>query len=98
MRQNEFCRTEKAASFEGAFTVYTLNAYMSTKHKAYNPPKTECGCLYGGVIGNGRTRNPLTLCSVSICTCTVWVRIPGDPQSVQLRNATTTTAKHTYHL
>ena len=37
------------------------------------PQKTECGCLRGGVIDNGRARNPLTLCSVPVlvsCTCT----------------------------
>ena len=27
------------------------------------PPKTECSCLHGGVIGNGQRRNPPTLCS-----------------------------------
>ena len=45
-----------------------------------------------GVFENGRTRNPLTLCSVPVLVhVQVWVHIPGDPQSVQLRNATTTT-------
>ena len=48
------------------------------------PPKTECGCLHGGVIGNRRTRNhPLTLCSVLVLEhVRMWVHIPGDPQSV----------------
>ena len=41
------------------------------------------------VIGNGRSRNALVLCSVSVL-----VHIPGDPQSVQLRNATATTPNH----
>ena len=37
-------------------------------------------------------RNPLTLRSVPVLVhVQVWVHIPGDPQSVQLRNATTTT-------
>ena len=52
-----------------------------------NTPKMECGCLHGGEIGNGCTRNPLTQCSVCV---RVWVHILGGPQSVQLRNATTT--------
>ena len=56
-------------------------------------PKTECGCLYGGVIENGRARNPLTLCNVPVLVhVQVWVHVPGDPQSVELRNATTTTS------
>ena len=38
------------------------------------------------------TRNPLTLCIVpAVVYVRVWLHIPGDPQSVQLRNATTTT-------
>ena len=54
------------------------------------PPKSECGCLHGGVIENGRIRNPLTLCSVPVLVpVQVWVHILGDPQNVQLRNATT---------
>ena len=41
---------------------------------------------------NGRARNLLTLCSVAVLVLVqVWVYIPADPQSVQLRNATTTT-------
>ena len=52
----------------------------------------ECGCLHGGVIENGCSRNPLTLCSVPVLVHVhVWVHILGDPQSVQLRKATTTT-------
>ena len=39
-----------------------------------------------GLIENGRTRNPLTLWTVLVH---VWVYILDDPQSVQLRNATT---------
>ena len=36
-------------------------------------------------------RNPLTLCSVpALVLVQVWMHIPGDPHSVQLRNATTT--------
>ena len=54
------------------------------------PPKTECDCLYGGVIKNGRTCYPLTLCSVPALVH-VQVHILGDHQSVQLRNTTTTT-------
>ena len=55
------------------------------------PLKTECGCLHGRVFENGGARNPLTLCSVLVLVhVQVWVHIPGDPQSVQLRNATTT--------
>ena len=59
-----------------------------------NPPKTECDCLHGGVIENGRACNPLTLCSVpALFFVQVWVHTPGvtQSQSVQLRNATTTT-------
>ena len=33
----------------------------------------------GGVIENGHTRNPLTICSVPALV-QVWVHIPGDPQ------------------
>ena len=41
----------------------------------------ECGCLHGGVIKNGHTRNPLTLCSVHVLVhVQVWVHIAGDPQ------------------
>ena len=51
--------------------------------------KTECGYLHGKVIENGRTRNPLNL-----CTAPLLVRVRGvvhrsllaDPQCVQLRN------------
>ena len=47
------------------------------------PPKSECGCLHGGVTENGRTRNPLTLCSVpALVHVQVWVHLPGDPQSL----------------
>ena len=55
-----------------------------------NPPKTECDCLHGGVIENVRTRKPLTLWTVPVPVL-VWVHILGDPQSVQLRDATTAT-------
>ena len=50
------------------------------------------------------TYNPLTLCGnvPALVHVHVWVHIPGDPQSVQLRNATTTTttttSTHTYSL
>ena len=56
------------------------------------PLKMECGCLRTWrVIENGRTRIPLTLCNVPVLVhVQVWVHILGDPQSVQLRNATTT--------
>ena len=39
---------------------------------SYSTPKTECGCPYGGVIENGRARNPLILCGVPalVHTCT----------------------------
>ena len=49
-------------------------------HTRSSPTKTECSCLHGGVIGNGRTRNPVPV------PVRVWVHIPGDPQSVLLRN------------
>ena len=41
------------------------------------PPKSECGCLHGGVIENGRTHNPLILCSVYMyrCGCTYRVTL-----------------------
>ena len=62
------------------------------KLSPYHPPKMECGCLQGGVIGNGRTRNLLALCSVPVLVhVQVWVHIPGDPQSAKLRNAATKT-------
>ena len=70
----------------------TLRKAMSSTD-AY-PPKTECGCLHGGVTENGHARNPLTLCSAPLYLhvhVQVWVHIPGDPQSVQLRNDATTT-------
>ena len=60
------------------------------------PLKIDRGCLHGEVIENGRTRNCLTLSSNDLCSVPVlvlvhvWVHIPGDPQSVQLMNATTT--------
>ena len=44
-----------------------------------HPPKTECGCLHGGVIENGHTCNPLTLWTVPVLV-QVWVHILGDPQ------------------
>ena len=48
---------------------------------ALNPLKMECGCLHGGIIENGRTSNPLTLCSASaLVHVRVWVHLPGDPQ------------------
>ena len=51
----------------------------------------ECGCLHGWVTENGRARNHLTLCSVHVLVhVQVRVHTPDDPQSVQLRNATTT--------
>ena len=42
------------------------------------------------VIENSHTRNPLTLCCVPVLVhvqlqVQVWVHIPGNPQSVQLR-------------
>ena len=67
--------------------------FSGNGHKK-NPLKTECGCLHGGVIENGHACNPLTLCSVPVLVhvhVQVWVHTPGDPQIVQLRNATTTT-------
>ena len=43
------------------------------------------------LIENGRARNPLTLCSVpALVHVQVLVHIPGNPQSVHLRNASTT--------
>ena len=64
----------------------------------YYPPKMECDCLHGEVIENGRARNPLTLCSVpTLVHVQVWVHKPGDPQSVQLRNATTATSPNAMH-
>ena len=75
-------RHNKPASFSG-------NGYK-------NPLKTVCGCLHGGEIENGHERTQSshpTQCSC-ICTCTgVGACIPGDPQRVQLRNATTTQAR-----
>ena len=50
----------------------------------------KCGCLHGGEIVNGRACNPLSSVPVLVHV-QVWVHIQGDPQSVQLRNATTTT-------
>ena len=39
------------------------------------------------VIENGLAPNPLTLCCVPVLVhVQVWVRIPGDPLSAQLRN------------
>ena len=37
-----------------------------------NPPKTECGCLHGGVIENGRTRNPLLYTCRGVGAHTGW--------------------------
>ena len=55
------------------------------------PPQTECGGLHDGVIENGRTCNPLTIWTVLVLVLVqVRVYVLGDPQSVQLRNATTT--------
>ena len=31
-----------------------------------SPSKMECGCLHGGVLENGCTRNPLTLWTVPV--------------------------------
>ena len=36
------------------------------RHRRKFPLKTECGCLHGGVIVNGRTLNPLALSSVPV--------------------------------
>ena len=36
-----------------------------------SPPKTECGCLHGGVFENGRTRNPLSPYAVY----KIWTRL-----------------------
>ena len=60
-----------------------------------SPPKIECVCLNGGVIAieNGHTHNPLALWAVPVLVhiyIQVSVHIVADPQSVQLRNATTT--------
>ena len=52
--------------------------------------------IHGGVIENGRTRNPLTLRTVpTLVLVRVWVQILGDPQTAQLRKATTTTTRTT---
>ena len=54
------------------------------------PLKTECDCLHCGVIKNGCTHNPHPKDCTYTCTCTsVGADILGDPQSAQLRNATT---------
>ena len=66
---------------------YRLDACVSSQNED-KTQVTTTGCLHGGVIENGRTRNPPTLRSVLVLV-QVWVHIPGDPQSVQLRNATT---------
>ena len=59
------------------------------------PRRRRTGCLHGGVIENVRARNPLTLCSVpALVHIRVWEHIPGDPQSVQLRNPSATTTTH----
>ena len=67
-----------------------LTYQASFSRNGDNPP--ECGYLHGRVLENVRTRDPLTLCSVHVLVqVQVWVHIPGDPQSVQLRNDTATT-------
>ena len=42
-----------------------LNCFVNGT-QAQKTPKTECGCVHGGVIENGRTRNTLTLGSVPV--------------------------------
>ena len=55
-------------------------------------PEDGVWLLHVGVIENGRTRNHLTLWTASVVVhVQVWEHILGDPQSVQLRNATKTT-------
>ena len=74
--------------------IILMRANVSGKcsiHRYLPLRRQECGCLHGGVIENGRTHQSLTLCSVPVLVHVgVWMFIPGDPQSVQLRNATTT--------
>ena len=63
-----------------------------------DPPKTECGCLHGGVIEKSYRTHPSHPMQCT-CTCTlvqVWMHIPSDPQSVQLRNATITDERKTF--
>ena len=80
------------------------SAMVSSRHNKphsleteISPPKTKCSCLHGG----GHWKRSHTQSSHPMqCTCTcahvqVWVHIPGYPQSVQLRNATTTTTRCT---
>ena len=65
--------------------------YPAVNRKEVHFQRALKSCLHGGVIGNGRIRNPLELRSVPVLVrVRVWVHIPGDPHSVQLRNATTT--------
>ena len=90
--------TAKGHSYQGR----AMNAVLGLTERVQVrsvPPKTEYGCLHGVVTENDRARaqssHPMD-CSCSLnttnrcCGCTF---ILGDPHSVQLRNATTTTTK-----
>ena len=69
---------------------YTSATRLNTVHERTLWRRRAAACM-AGVIENGCARNPLTLCTVPVLVhVRVWVHIPGDPQSVQLRNATTT--------
>ena len=61
------------------FLYHYLQLKLHTFSLSLVPPKTECGCLHGGVLENGRTRNPLTLWILLVCTymcwCTYWVTL-----------------------
>ena len=71
--------------------IHTLHSLTHT-HRV--PPKMQCGCLHGGAIENGRTRNPLTLWTAPV---RVWVHILGDPQcSVEECYNTYSHTQHTY--
>ena len=49
----------------GSHQLAMAKLHVHSDHHTGTPPKTECGCLHGGVTESGRVRNPaLTLCSV----------------------------------
>ena len=86
--------------FDWALKINYLSIYPDiTEHqspereiKKQKTLMTQCGCPDGGVIENGRTRNPLILWTEPVhVQVPVWVHILGDPpKHVQLRKATTT--------
>ena len=71
--------------------INSLRNIINPPKKEINPPWTACGCPCpcGGVSKKQQQKNVHTHLTPQTTAVSVQLHIPGDPHSVQLRNAST---------